>query len=112
MSKHWKPQVDGNEPVRQSWHGFNQPKPKLPDYLRPQKKRLKSLDEFTRSDFVGRVGRIRRRHRFPEGAKAGLILVAAACLGVAIGDYQAFGPREIIAPGAEAKWDSGEEARR
>lgn len=42
-----------------------------------------------------------RRHRLPAGAKAGLVIMAAACLGVAIGAYQAFGPREIVASEAE-----------
>jgi hypothetical protein len=36
-------------------------------------------------------------HRqMPAGAKAGLLLVAAACVGVAIGAYDAFGPRHIV----------------
>ena len=46
-----------------------------------------------------------RRKRLPDGGKAGLVLVAAACVAIAIGVYQAFGPREVIAPGAEAKSD-------
>jgi len=37
------------------------------------------------------------RRPMPPGAKAGLVLVAAACVGVAMGAYQAFGPREIVA---------------
>jgi endonuclease YncB( thermonuclease family) len=32
-----------------------------------------------------------------EGAKAGLVLTGAACLGIAFGAYQVFGPREIVA---------------
>jgi endonuclease YncB( thermonuclease family) len=40
------------------------------------------------------------RGRLPAGAKAGLVLVAAACVGVGIGSYQAFGPRQIVAPEA------------
>lgn len=47
------------------------------------------------------------KRRLPEGAKAGLVLVGAACVGVAIGIYQAFGPLEVIAPGAEAEWNAG-----
>ena len=35
--------------------------------------------------------------RMPTGAKAGLVLIAAACVGVGIGWYQAFGPRDIVA---------------
>lgn len=45
-----------------------------------------------------------RSRPLPDGARAGLVLVAAACLGVAVGAYQAFGPNEPIAPGAEAQW--------
>lgn len=33
----------------------------------------------------------------PEGARAGLVLVAAACVGIGVGWYQAFGPRDIVA---------------
>ncbi len=40
--------------------------------------------------------------RVSAGAKAGLVLVAAACIGVAAGAYQAFGPRQVIAQGAAA----------
>ena len=34
---------------------------------------------------------------------AGLVLVAAACLGIAFAIYQAFSPRDAIAPGAETR---------
>jgi endonuclease YncB( thermonuclease family) len=37
------------------------------------------------------------RRRIPDGGKAGLVLVAAACVGVAIGAYQVLGPRDIVA---------------
>lgn len=37
---------------RRSWHGFGQPRPKLPAYLRPSK-RLKSLDEFAEPPWTG-----------------------------------------------------------
>ena len=37
------------------------------------------------------------RRRMPEGAKVGLVLIGAACVGIAFGAYKAFGPREIIA---------------
>lgn len=43
-----------------------------------------------------------RSRPLPDGAKAGLVLVAAACVGVAVGMYQAFGPLEVFAPGAVA----------
>lgn len=33
----------------------------------------------------------------PEGAKAGLVLIGAACVGIAIGAYQVLGPRHPIA---------------
>ena len=37
-------------------------------------------------------------HRsMPEGAKAGLVLIAAACVGIAIGAYQVLGPRDVVA---------------
>ena len=42
--------------------------------------------------------------RLPPGAKAGLVLVAAACLVIGIAAYEVLGPREIIA--AEAKTDA------
>lgn len=91
MSTHWKP-PSGGKIVR----------------IRPVGgKRLRSLDEFVKPDFAGRFGRRQnwtriqsywRAHRsMPEGAKAGLVLIGAACVGVAIGAYQAFGPREIVA---------------
>jgi hypothetical protein len=78
MSKHWRPdedRVDGG-------------------------KRLRSLDEFAPPEFLGRMERV-RRYRLPEGAKAGLLFVAAACVGLAIGMYQAFGPIELFAPGSD-----------
>lgn len=43
-----------------------------------------------------------RSRPLPEGGKAGLVLVAAACLGVAFGFYLALAPHEPVAPGAEA----------
>ena len=44
-----------------------------------------------------------RAKPLPAGATAGLVLVAAACLGVAFGIYQAFGPRQVIADGAQSE---------
>ena len=41
--------------------------------------------------------------RMPTGAKAGLVLVAAACLAIGILAYQAFGPRDVIAKEAMAE---------
>ena len=37
------------------------------------------------------------RRRMPAGAKAGLSLVAIACLSIGTLSYQAFGPRDVIA---------------
>jgi endonuclease YncB( thermonuclease family) len=52
---------------------------------------------WTRADaYVVRGGGSGGR-RVPDGAKAGLVLVGAACVGLAFGAYQAFGPREIVA---------------
>jgi hypothetical protein len=81
MSRHWQPPT--GKIVR----------------IRPGNgSRLRSLDEFVKPDFVGRQARNwTRAHRsMPAGAKAGLLLIAAACVGVAIGAYEAFGPRHII----------------
>ena len=44
----------GRDTERRSWHGMNQPKPRLPYYLRPSK-RLRSLDEFEPPAWKGRV---------------------------------------------------------
>jgi endonuclease YncB( thermonuclease family) len=69
-------------------------------------KRLRSLDEFINPDLARQRKWTRiqsywrgtaHHRRMPEGAKAGLVLIGAACVGVAIGAYQAFGPREIVA---------------
>ena len=37
------------------------------------------------------------RGPMPEGAKVGLLLIAAACVGAAIAVYQVWGPRDVIA---------------
>ena len=42
-----------------------------------------------------------KRERLPEGAAAGLLLVAAAALGMGIVLYQVMGPRDVVAAGAE-----------
>lgn len=96
MSRHWKPPsgkivrirpVRGkrlrslNEfepPVRTTWFSAAGPRPRLPSYLR--------------TAGGGSGGR-----HLPEGAKVGLVLVAAACVGIAIGAYQVMGPRHPIA---------------
>jgi endonuclease YncB( thermonuclease family) len=90
MSRHWKP--PSGKIVR----------------IRPGKgKWLRSLDEFVKPDFAGRFGRRQnwtriqsywRAHRsMPEGAKAGLVLIGAAFVGIGIGAWQVLGPRDIIA---------------
>ena len=54
-------------------------------------------EDFARARF-GAGG----RQRLPQGGTAGLVLVAAACMGVAFGIHQAFAPHEPVAPGAQA----------
>lgn len=38
-----------------------------------------------------------QHRRLPAGAKAGLAMVAIACLSIGTLSYQAFGPRDVIA---------------
>ncbi len=38
----------------------------------------------------------RTKKRWPEGATVGLLLIAAACLGVAVVLYQVVGPRDVF----------------
>jgi hypothetical protein len=47
-------------------------------------------------DDVVRVEARVTRKSWPEGATAGLILVAAACLGAAVILYQVAGPRQVF----------------
>ncbi len=86
--EHWKPE----EPVVRPRFGA--------------RKRLRSLDEFVMPEFVGRMARLRRRHRLPPGAFAALVLLGAACIGVGIGLYQMMGPRDVIADEAAAGWNA------
>ena len=63
----------------------------------------------------GEIARIiparqRGRQSLPAGAKAGLLLVAAACIGAMAGLYQALAPRNPLEPGAEIEWDAVQEA--
>lgn len=46
---------------------------------------------------LARAGETRAK-RWPAGATAGLILVAAACVGVAALLYQVAGPRDVFTP--------------
>ena len=39
-----------------------------------------------------------KRPPWPAGATVGLLLVAAACLGLAVALYQVAGPRDVFAP--------------
>ena len=41
-----------------------------------------------------------RKASWPEGATAGLLLVAALCLGIATALYQVAGPRDVFAEGS------------
>jgi hypothetical protein len=63
----------------------------------------------------GEIARIiparqRGRQSLPAGAKAGLLLVAAACFGAMAGLYEALAPRNPIEPGAEIEWDAVQKA--
>jgi hypothetical protein len=74
------------QPERTSWFSASGPRPRLPSYLR-------GPGGGSGGGSGGGLG----GRRLPEGAKAGLVLIAAVCVGIAIGAYQAFGPRHIIA---------------
>lgn len=75
MSAHWKPDEGAARPLRQA-------------------KRPKPLGDAALRDLVERAQRVERQ--LPTGSKAGLVLVAAACVGVAIGLYATFGPLEVV----------------
>ena len=82
MSEHWRPDDDV---VRARFGGGE---------------RVRSAGEIVPPEFVGPAQRAKRQ-RLPEGGAAGLLLVAAASVGVAIALYQVLGPRDVVAPGAE-----------
>jgi hypothetical protein len=42
--------------------------------------------------------RVRTAKRWPEGATAGLILVATACIGLSVLLYRIGGPRDVFGP--------------
>ena len=92
MSKHWRPDED----VVRARFGAG--------------KRLRSLDEFAPPEFVGRMDRPKRP--LPPGAKAGLALLAAACLGFGTGLYQVFGPRDVFENNPAIDWTAVDEAAR
>lgn len=49
-------------------------------------------------DEIARVHEERAKPRWPEGATAGLVIVAVACVGVAVVLYKIAGPRDVFAP--------------
>jgi endonuclease YncB( thermonuclease family) len=48
----------------------------------------------------------RRRASWPAGATVGVVLVGAMCVGVAVGLYEAAGPRQVVEPGAAIEWNA------
>jgi hypothetical protein len=52
-------------------------------------------------DELALVERPHGRKSWPAGATAGLLVVAAACLGVGVVLYKVAGPREIVAERGE-----------
>jgi hypothetical protein len=70
MSRHWKPPSE-------------------------QSARVRPAGDWTRIQGYWRDTAHHRR--LPAGAKAGLVLIGAACVGIAIGTYQVLGPRHPIA---------------
>ena len=81
MSEHWRP----DEEVVRARFGAG--------------RRL--LEEFVPPEFLGRMQRVERQ--LPVGAKAGLLLVAAACVGVAAAMYQAFVPHDAVAEESQTR---------
>jgi hypothetical protein len=80
MVEHWQPV---NE-ERRTWFGANQPRPRLPQYLRTTE-RLKGLDEFETPEFVGRMGRVARRRRLGWYATFGGVVLAGVLIGWTFG---------------------------
>ena len=91
MSKHWRPD---ETVVRGRFRAG---------------KRLKSLAEFTPPEWLGQFAPSNRT-ALSDGAKAGLVLMAAACLGIAVGLYQAFGPSDVFERDSGADWNAVEDA--
>src|SRR3546814_632673 len=67
--------------------------------------RIRPAGEWTRVQGYWRDTAHHRR--LPAGAKAGLVLVGAACVGIAIAAYQVLGPRHPIADEVAAVQPSG-----
>ena len=91
MSKPWRPDDDV---VRARFGGA---------------KRLRSLDELIPPDLARPIRRIRR---LPDGAKAGLVLFAAACIGAAIGLYALAGPSDVFERDPAIDWNAVDDAAR
>ena len=49
-------------------------------------------------DEMARAREERAKPRWPEGATAGLVIVAVACVGLAMVLYKIAGPRDVFAP--------------
>ena len=49
-------------------------------------------------DDLARARKARAKSAWPEGATAGLLMVAAACIGAAAILYRIAGPRDIVVP--------------
>lgn len=49
-------------------------------------------------DDLARVREAQSKPSWPQGATAGLVLVAAACLGLAVVLYHVAGPRDVFGP--------------
>lgn len=95
MSKHWRPDED----IVHARFGDG--------------RRLRSLDEFVPPEFVGRMERVRKAHRsLPHGSRTGLVLLAAACIGVAVGLHEAFGPRDVFERDVAGDWSAVDEAQK
>jgi hypothetical protein len=47
---------------------------------------------------LARMREVRAKPRWPEGATAGLVLIAAGCLGLAVLLYQVAGPKDVFGP--------------
>lgn len=78
MSRHWRPTNDDGE--RSSWFGADRQRPKLPYYFRTTK-RLKSLDEFEPPEFVGRMGRVKRRRQLIKTAPFAFVVAVGLVIG-------------------------------
>jgi len=51
--------------------------------------------------YIADCATITSRKSWPAGATAGLLLVAAACVGIAVALYQVAGPRDVFEAGKD-----------